>query len=80
MVSFRSVTETSNWIWDWANSLLSEMVPTAPEANGSSTLLTCLTYLIALIWLSMADLWSLIGPDLDWNTSCPVVPEAWGKR
>ena len=48
-VSGRSVTDTSNWIWDWAYCLFVEMVPTAPEANGSSTLLTCLTFSIALI-------------------------------
>ena len=44
------------------------MVPTAPEANGSSTLLTCLTFSIALIVVSMSLFWSAIGPDVDVKT------------
>src|SRR6478609_5113397 len=45
----KSVSETSNWIWDSASPLSFEIVPTAPDANGSSTLVTCPTFSIALI-------------------------------
>jgi hypothetical protein len=80
VVWLRSVTDTSNWICDWAYFLSVEMVPTAPEANGSSTLLTCFTFSMALIWSSIGAWWSVIGPEVDSKTSCPVVPDACGKR
>ena len=76
----RSVTATSNWTWASASCLSVEMVPTAPEANGSSTLLTCFTLATAAIRFSMSACCALTGRERALNTIWPVVPEACGKR
>ncbi len=63
-----------------ALSLSGEIVPTASLANGSSTDVTCCTFVMAWIWASMAACWSAIGPAVEVKTICPVVPEACGNR
>ena len=72
----RLVAGTSNWIDDIALSLSGEMVPTASLAKGSSTELTCWTLEMAWICCSTAACWSAMGPDVDVNTTWPVVPDA----
>ena len=74
------MTLTSNCTWASASVFFVEIVPTASLANGSSTLVTCGTFAIALICFSIAACCADIGPEVLVKMICPVVPEACGKR